>query len=50
MRGRDHSCSGVQLATWDVTKEKFHQKYFPATYLTLLTTSMLPVGLRSAAR
>ena len=51
MRGRDHSYPGVQLAAWNVTEEKFHQIYFPATYLKLLTISILPVGqLRSAAR
>ena len=51
MRGRDHSYPGVQLAAWNVTEEKLHQIYFPATYLKLLTISILPVGqLRSAAR
>ena len=51
MHGGDHSYPGVQLAAWNVTKEKLHQIYFPATYLKLLTTSILPVGqLRSAAR
>ena len=51
MRGGDHSNSGVQLAAWNVTKENLHQRYFPATYLKLLVTSIVPVGqLRSAAR
>ena len=51
MCGGDHSYPGVQLAAWDVTEEKLHQGYFLATYLKLLTTSILPVGkLRSAAR
>ena len=51
MHGGDHSYPGVQLAAWNVTKEKLHQIYFRATYLKLLTTSTLPVGQqRSAAR
>ena len=51
MCGGDHSYPGVQLAAWDVTEEKFHEGYFFATYLKLLTTSILPVGqLPSAAR
>ena len=50
MSGGHHSYPGVQLAVWNVTEEKLHQKYFPATYLKLLTTSILPVGqLQSAA-
>ena len=44
MHGGGHSYLGVQLAVWDVTKEWLHQTYFPATYLKLLTTSILPVG------
>ena len=51
MHGGDHSYPGVLLAPWNVTKEKLHQIYFPATYLKLLTTSILPVGqLRSTTR
>ena len=51
MHGGDHSYLGEQLAPWNVTKEKLHQIYFPATYLKLLTTSILPVGqLRSNSR
>ena len=51
MHGGDHSYSDVQLAAWNVTKEKLHQIYFPATYLKFLTTYILPVGqLRSAIR
>ena len=51
MRGEDHSYPGIHLAAWNVTKEKLHQRYFPATYLKLLATSILPVGqLRPAAR
>ena len=44
MRGGDHSYPGVQLAAWNITKEKVPQIHFPATYLKLLTTSILPVG------
>ena len=51
MHGGDHSYSGVQLAAWNVTKEKLHQIYFPTIYVKLLTTSILPVGqMRSAIR
>ena len=51
MHGGDHSYLGVQLAAWNVTKEKLYQIYFPATYMKLLTTSILSVGqLRSAVR
>ena len=51
MRGEDHSYPGVQLEAWNVTKKKLHQKYFPATYLKLLTPSIIPMGqLRSGAR
>ena len=51
MRGGEHSYPGVQLEAWDVTEKKLHQRYFLATYLKLLTTSILPVGqLRSAPR
>ena len=51
MLGGDCSYPGVQLAAWNVTEEKCHQKYFPATYLKLFTTPFLPVGqLQSAAR
>ena len=51
MRGGDHPYPGVQLAAWHGTEEKLHQRHFPATYLKLLTTSILPVGqLRSFAR
>ena len=51
MCGRDHSYPGVQLAAWNVTEEKLNQRYFPVTYLKLLTTSILLVGQqRSAAR
>ena len=47
----DHSHPGEQLAAWNATKEKPHQIYFPATYLKLFITSILPAGqLRSAAR
>ena len=46
----DQSCSGVQLTAWNVTKEKLHQTCFLATYLKLLTNSILTVGqLRSTA-
>ena len=44
MRGEDHFYPGVQLVTWNLTQEKLHRMYFPATYLKLLTTSILPVG------
>ena len=51
MHGGGHDYSGVQLAAWNITKEKPHQIYFPATYLKLLTTSILTVRqLRSATR
>ena len=51
MCGGDHSYPGVQLAAWNVTEEKLHQRYYSANYLQLLTTFILPVGqLRSAAR
>ena len=51
MREGDHSYPGEQLAAWNATKEKPHQIYFPATYLKLFITSILPAGqLRSAAR
>ena len=51
MCGGDHSYLGVQFAAWNVTKENIHQRYFPPTYLKLLTTSILPAGqLQSAAR
>ena len=55
MRGADHSYPGVQLAAWNVTKEKLHQRHFHAAYLktsiNVYTTSILPVGqLRLAAR
>ena len=51
MRGGDHPYPGVQFTAWNVTKDKLHQIYFSATYLKLLTTSILPVGqLRSAVR
>ena len=33
MLGGDHSYPGVQLVTWNVTEEKLHQIYSPATYL-----------------
>ena len=50
MRGGDHFYAGVQLAAWNVTKEKLHQRYFSTTYLKLFTTSILPLGqLRSAS-
>ena len=50
MRGGDHLYPGVQLAVWNVTKEKLHKIYFPVTYLRLLITSILPIGqLRSSA-
>ena len=37
----------LQLAAWNVIWENCHQRYFPATYLKLLTTSILPVGQRT---
>ena len=50
MCGGDHSYLGVQFAAWNVTEENLLQRYFPPTYLKLLTTSILPTGqLRSAA-
>ena len=51
MGGRDHSYPGLQLAAWNIIEENLHQRYFPVTYLKLLTTSILTVGqLRSATR
>ena len=44
MHSEDHSYSGVQLAAWNVSGEKLDQKYFPATYLKLLTTTVLLLG------
>ena len=50
MHGRGHSDPDLHLAAWNVTKEKLHQVYFLATYLKLLTTSILPMRqLQSAA-
>ena len=45
MRGGDHSYPAVQLAVWNIIKEKLHQIYFSATYLTLLHPQLnqLPV-------
>ena len=42
LRGGVHSYPHVQFAAWKVNKEKLHQRYFPATYLKLFTTSILP--------
>ena len=43
--------SDVQPEAWKFSEEKLHQIFFCATYLKLLTTSILSVGqLRSAAR
>ena len=51
MCGGDHSHPGVQLAAWNANREKLHPRYFLATYLKLLTTSILPLEqLQSAAR
>ena len=51
MCGEDHPYPGVQLAAWNATEEKLHQRYFPANYLKLLTISILTVGqLRSGTR
>ena len=44
MCGGNHSNAGVDLVAWNVTEEKLDQKYYPVTYLKLLTTSILPVG------
>ena len=44
MHGGDYPYPGVQPAAWNVTKGKLHQIYFPATYLKILKTSILPVG------
>ena len=44
MHSEDHSYSGVQLAVWNVSEEKLDQRYFPATYLKLLTITILPLG------
>ena len=44
MRGEDRFYPGVQLVTWNLTQEKLHRMYFLATYLKLLTTSILTVG------
>ena len=49
MHSEDHYYQGVQLAAWNVTKEKLHQICFPATYLKLLTTFILPVGQLQSA-
>ena len=49
MRCGDHSYPGVQLAAWNVTKEKLHQIYFLVTYLKLLAASMIPVGRLGSA-
>ena len=49
MRGRDNSYPGVQLAAWNITREKLHQIHFLATYLQLLITSVLPVGQPQSA-
>ena len=49
MCGADHSDPGVQLADWNVPKEKLHQIYFLAAYLKLLATSILPVGRLGSA-
>ena len=40
----DHSYPDVQLAALNFTEGKFHQQYFSATYLKLLTNFILPVG------
>ena len=42
--GGDHSYPGVQIAAWNVTIEKFNQISCLATYLKLLTTSILLVA------
>ena len=49
MHGRDHSCQGAPLAAWNIIEEKLHQRYFPGTYLRLLTTSIQPVGQLGSA-
>ena len=43
MRVRDHSYPFAQLAAWNVTVEKLHQRYFPVTCLKLLANPILPV-------
>ena len=43
MRVRDHSYPVAQLAAWNVTVEKLHQRYFPVTCLKLLANPILPV-------
>ena len=51
MCGGDHFHPGAQLVAWNFIKEKIHQNYFPASYLKLLTTSILVVGqLQSRTR
>ena len=51
MCGGDQFYPGIQPAACNVAEGKLHQRYFPETYLKLLTTPTQPVGqLRSAAR
>ena len=42
MRGEDHSYPGVQLTAWNVTEDRLHHRYFPANFLKLVTTPILP--------
>ena len=43
MGGGEHSYPGVQLATWNVTEDQLNRRYFPANFLKLVTTPILPV-------
>ena len=36
--GGDHSYPGVQFAAWNIIKDRFHRRYFPASFLKLVTT------------
>ena len=44
MRGGDNSYLGLHLAAWNVTEDRLHRRYFPANFLKLVTTPILPVG------
>ena len=43
MRDGDHSQPGTQFAAWKVTEDRLHRIYFPANFLNLVTTPILPI-------
>ena len=50
MRDGDYSNPDLQLATWNVTEDRLHFRYFPANFLKfLITTILIVVQLSSAA-